>query len=57
MTMKTEKRYHGVVVPMVTPVTREGDIDVPAVERIVANMAEHGVSQPARATLFLLDRE
>ena len=42
--MKTEKRYHGVVVPMVTPVTREGDIDVPAVERIVANMAEHGVS-------------
>ena len=44
MTMKTEKRYHGVVVPMVTPVTREGDIDVPAVERIVANMAEHGVS-------------
>ena len=28
MTMKTEKRYHGVVVPMVTPVTCEGDIDV-----------------------------
>ena len=42
--MKKEKRYHGVVVPMVTPVTSEGKIDVAAVERIIANFAKHGVS-------------
>lgn len=42
--MKINEKYHGVVVPMVTPVTREGDIDVEAVERIVANFAQYGVS-------------
>ena len=39
--MKAIKKYHGVVVPMVTPVTKDGDIDVAAVERIVDNMASH----------------
>lgn len=39
--MKTIKKYHGVVVPMATPVTKDGDIDVAAVERIVDNMASH----------------
>ena len=39
--MKTIKKYHGVVVPMVTPITKNGDIDVAAVERIVDNMASH----------------
>ncbi|MBR1402175.1 MAG: dihydrodipicolinate synthase family protein [Prevotella sp.] len=42
--MKIEKKYHGVVVPMVTPVTKDGDIDVAAVERIVNNFAQYGVS-------------
>lgn len=42
--MKINEKYHGVVVPMVTPVTGEGDIDVEAVERIVANFARYGVS-------------
>lgn len=42
--MKTEKKYHGVVVPMVTPVTKEGNIDVAAVERIVTNFAKNNVS-------------
>jgi len=42
--MKTEKRYHGVVVPMVTPVTREGNIDTAAVEKIVRNFAKNNVS-------------
>ena len=42
--MKTLKRYHGVVVPMVTPVTKDGSIDTAAVERIVDNMARCGVS-------------
>ena len=43
-TMKKLNKYHGVVVPMVTPVTKDGDIDVKAVERIIDNFAKHGVS-------------
>ncbi len=42
--MKTEKKYHGVVVPMVTPVMKDGSIDTTAVERIVSNFAKYGVS-------------
>lgn len=42
--MKTLKKYHGVVVPMVTPVTKEGEIDLPAVERIMTNFVKHNVS-------------
>ncbi len=38
------KKYKGVVVPMVTPVTKEGFLDVEAVERIVCFFAENGVS-------------
>ena len=42
--MKTLKKYHGVVVPMVTPVSKDGSIDTVAVERIVDNMARFGVA-------------
>lgn len=43
--MKTPKKYHGVVVPMVTPVTEDGkNIDVAAVERIVSNFVRNDVS-------------
>lgn len=42
--MKVQKKYHGVVVPMVTPVTKEGNIDVLAVERIIENFVNNGVS-------------
>ncbi len=42
--MKNEKKYHGVVVPMVTPITKEGEIDTEAVKRIVDNFARHQVS-------------
>lgn len=37
-------RYRGVVVPMVTPVTQDGRLDVAAVERIICFFAEAGVS-------------
>ena len=37
-------KYHGVVVPMVTPVVRDGRLDVEAVGRIVNFFAEHRVS-------------
>lgn len=37
-------KYRGVVVPMVTPVTQDGRLDVAAVERIIAFFAEAGVS-------------
>lgn len=30
------KKYHGVVVPMVTPVKENGTLDTQAVERIIA---------------------
>ena len=42
--MRKLNKYHGVVVPMVTPVTKEGDIDVKAVERITDNFAKYNVS-------------
>ena len=38
------KKYHGVVVPMVTPVTQNGTLDTAAVERIISFFANHGVS-------------
>lgn len=42
--MRKLNKYHGVVVPMVTPVTKEEDIDVKAVERIIDNFAKYNVS-------------
>ena len=42
--MKRLKKYRGVVVPMVTPITKDGSIDTLAVERIVDNMARYGVA-------------
>src|SRR4051812_37537867 len=36
------RKYGGVVVPMVTPFTREGGIDEPAVERITEHLVSHG---------------
>ena len=42
--MRKLNKYHGVVVPMVTPVTKDGDIDVKAVERIIDNFAKYNVS-------------
>ncbi len=39
-----EKKYKGVVVPMVTPVTENGSLDTQAVERIIQFFAEAGVS-------------
>lgn len=38
------KKYNGVVVPMVTPVTSTGMLDKPAVERIIKSFVEAGVS-------------
>lgn len=38
------KKYNGVVVPMVTPVTPSGMLDKPAVERIIKSFVETGVS-------------
>lgn len=42
--MKNPNKYHGVVVPMVTPLTKEIDIDTDAVERIIRNFAKNNVS-------------
>lgn len=37
-------KYNGVVVPMVTPVTPNGFLDKPAVERIIRSFVQAGVS-------------
>ena len=42
--MESRKKYRGVVVPMVTPVTEAGKADLDAVERIVEFFASAGVS-------------
>ncbi len=41
--MRELNKYHGVVVPMVTPVTKDGNIDVAAVERIIESFAQNNV--------------
>ncbi len=41
--MKTLNKYHGVVVPMVTPLNEDLSIDVEAVKRIINNFAKYGV--------------
>ncbi len=41
--MKNLKKYHGVVVPMVTPLTKELDIDCSSVEKIIENFVSHEV--------------
>ena len=42
--MYMNKKYRGVVVPMVTPVTKEGALDTDAVVRIIEFFAQAGVS-------------
>ncbi len=42
--MKEQKKYHGIVVPMVTPITEEGIVDTEAVERIVDFFAQNDVA-------------
>ena len=44
MNNMAEKKYKGVVVPMVTPVTENGTLDTQAVERIIAFFVKAGVS-------------
>lgn len=39
-----DSKYRGVVVPMITPVTEQGELDIAAVERIIELFARHGVS-------------
>ncbi len=40
--MSAPLRPHGVIVPLVTPVTPAGDLDVPAAERLVDHLASNG---------------
>lgn len=40
--MSGAKKYRGVVVPMITPFTTEGKIDIPATERIVEHLISGG---------------
>ena len=40
--MKKQKKYHGVIVPMVTPVTESGKIDESSVEKLVDSVISSG---------------
>ena len=44
MNKMNKSKYHGVVVPMVTPVTQDGRLDVEAVGRIINYFADSQVS-------------
>jgi dihydrodipicolinate synthase/N-acetylneuraminate lyase len=48
--MVIEKKYHGVVVPMVTPFTNTGDIDLYAAEKISEHIAGSGACPFALGT-------
>jgi dihydrodipicolinate synthase/N-acetylneuraminate lyase len=48
--MVKEKKYHGVVIPMVTPFTANGDIDMDAAGRIVEHIAGAGACPFALGT-------
>ncbi len=41
--MKDKKHFHGVVVPVTTPFTAEGQIDIPAAERIIRRIGAGGL--------------
>jgi len=41
--MKTSSRHHGVIVPMVTPATPAGDVDLLAATRLADRLAHHGL--------------
>jgi dihydrodipicolinate synthase/N-acetylneuraminate lyase len=42
--MYIEKKYKGIIVPAVTPLTKEYKLDAAAVEKIFAGFYEHGIS-------------
>ena len=42
--MAGQKKYHGVVVPMVTPFTEDGKIDIPAAKRVTEHIVAGGAS-------------
>lgn len=42
--MKKLKKYNGVVVPLVSPMTKDGKVDTQSVEKLVNHIAKHGVS-------------
>lgn len=42
--MKKLKKYNGVVVPLVSPMTKDGKADTQSVEKLVNHVAEYGVS-------------
>lgn len=42
--MKADKKYKGVVIPMITPVTSKGEIDTYAVKKIIDTFVRSGVS-------------
>jgi dihydrodipicolinate synthase/N-acetylneuraminate lyase len=44
MNTTNHKKYHGVVVPMVTPVKEDLSLDREAVDRICGNFSDHGVA-------------
>jgi 4-hydroxy-tetrahydrodipicolinate synthase len=48
--MNKEKKYHGVVVPMVTPFTNTGDIDLEAAEKITEHIVGSGACPFALGT-------
>lgn len=39
-----DSKFRGVVVPMITPVTEQGELDIQSVEKIIELFAKHGVS-------------
>jgi dihydrodipicolinate synthase/N-acetylneuraminate lyase len=42
--MAGQKKYHGVVVPMVTPFTDSGEIDIPAAKRVTEHIVAGGAA-------------
>lgn len=42
--MNTEKKYKGIIVPAITPLTKDYTIDAAAVEKIFTNFYEHNIS-------------
>ena len=41
--MKKQKKYSGIVIPMLTPFTKDGRIDLEAVEKIIDNFISYQV--------------
>ena len=47
-----DKRFTGMIPPVVTPFTAEGEVDLEALDRVIEHLIEGGMNGPVHPRLF-----